>query len=134
VRKGRFWLPLSKSTWGRGKGNNRRPSGLISPTNINLWRDLQKAHTSRKTDYVIEYRGKPIKSVDLSDAFERANIPEAKRTQHVLKHTCCSWLVQAGREYGEIAKLVGTTAATIEKFYGHLSPKQMAAVGDVLSV
>jgi integrase len=123
-------------SFGEGRGNKKRPAGLIGPSNLPLWLALAHAYEKRNPacPYIISFRGKGVKSVDLSDAFERAKIPQPKRTQHVLKHTCCSWLVQAGVSYIKIAKLVGTSADTIERYYGHLSPEHLATVGDNLSV
>jgi site-specific recombinase XerC len=118
--------------FGRGRGNKRRGLGLVSPTNVALYDALVQANQRRKTAYLIEYRGKKVNKVDLTDAYRRAGIKGA--TQHTLKHTCCSWLFQAGQSYANIAKLVGTSARTIEKHYGHLSPAHLATVGDVLTV
>lgn len=137
---------------GQGRGNKRRGTGVISPSNWKLWSALVDAHSRRDFfvkmialdgstvnvrhtgDFVISYRGnnKPLTKVDLTDAYRRAGITGA--TQHTLKHTCISWLVQAGQSYESIAKLVGTTARTIERHYGHVSPRHLATVGDVLSL
>ena len=117
---------------GQGRGNKRRGLGLVSPTNVKLYDALVCAYKRRKSPYVIEYRGKKVNKVDLTDAYRRAGITGA--TQHTLKHTCCSWLVQAGQSYESIAKLVGTSAKTIEKHYGHLSPAHLATVADALTV
>lgn len=118
--------------FGRGRGNKRRGPGTVGLSNVALYDALVEAHKRRKSDYVIEWRGKKVGRVDLTDAYRRAKITGA--TQHTLKHTCCSWLVQAGISYEQIAKLVGTSAKTIEKHYGHLSPEHLAAVGNVLTL
>ena len=117
---------------GRGRGNKRRGTGVVSQTNYWLWGSLVRAHAIRKSDYVIEWRGKQVEKVDLRDAYRRAGIIDA--TQHTLKHSCCSWLVQAGESYERIAKLIGTSAKTVERHYGHLSPEHLATSGSVLSL
>lgn len=125
---------------GRGRGNKRRGTGIVSPSNYGLYADLVGAWEEREQrifdgmpvcDNIVSYRGKPVGKVDLSDAYRRAGIAGA--TQHTLKHTCCSHLMQAGVSYERIAKLIGTSAKVIEATYGHLDPKHLEAAGDVLS-
>lgn len=117
---------------GQGRGNKHRGLGIIAPTNVGLYDALLRAYNRRKGDNVISWRGNKIGKVDLSDAYRRAGITGA--TQHTLKHTCISWMVQAGQSYENIGKLVGTSARTIERHYGHLSPVHLATVGSVLSL
>lgn len=139
---------------GRGRGNKRRGSGYIGGQNTSLYRALWAAHLDanskvekdytdagdliyvqvRPCPYVISYQGRGIKSVDLSDAFERANIPMEKRRQHVLTHTTCSWLVIAGVSYQRIGKLVGKSADIVERVYGWLRPKDLIETADQLRV
>ena len=130
-----FGLELAKPIslgLGQGRGNKHRGLGIISPTNVGLYDALVRAYNRRKGDHVISWRGNKIGKVDLSDAYRRAGITGA--TQHTLKHTCLSWMVQAGQSYENIGKLVGTSAKTIERHYGHLSPAHLATVGSVLSL
>jgi integrase len=137
---------------GQGRHNKRRGLGVISPTNWRLWTELVRAwdrrtyfvehdelhpehgevYVERICDYVISYRNKKLGKVDLTDAYRRAGIVGA--TQHTLRHTTISWLVQAGQTYESIGKLVGVSPKIIESNYGHMSPKHLATVGDVLSV
>lgn len=117
---------------GRGRGNKKRGLGVISKNNVALYDGLVSAYRRRKSKSVIEWRGKAIAKVDLSDAYRRAGIVGA--TQHTLKHSCCSWLVQNGQSYESISKLIGTSAKTIEKHYGHLSPAHLATIGSVLAL
>jgi site-specific recombinase XerD len=65
-------------------------------------------------------------------AYVRAGLSR-KRRNHILKHTCCSLLVQAGASFESVAKLVGTRAEMVRKTYGHLSPEHLETVGAVLS-
>lgn len=117
---------------GQGRGNKRRGLGVIGPTNTALYDALVGAFKKRTSSHVVSWRGKKIGKVDLSDAYRRAGITGA--TQHTLKHTCISWLVQSGQSYEMIGKLVGTSPKTIERHYGHLSPVHLATVGNVLTL
>ena len=103
---------------GQGRGNKRRGTGVVSPSNFKLWRALVEAyrnreafvedpnrtapdggklHLKRTCDHVVNFRGKQLGKVDLTDAYRRAGITGCN--QHTLKHTCCSWLVQNGQSY-----------------------------------
>jgi integrase len=119
---------------GQGHRNKKRGTGMISKSNTVLIMALAKAYESRKTDFVIEHHGRSIKKIDLTKAYRRAGLKHIKSRAHVLKHTCCSWLVQAGARFEDVAKLIGTTGVVIERHYGHLSPRHLETLGDKLSI
>lgn len=120
---------------GQGCGNKRRGTGIIARSNFQLYDELVAAHNRRNTDFVLEHNGKPIKTrINLKPVYRRAGLEGYSRTQHLLKHTCCSWLVQSGASCEAVAKLVGTTAKVIETHYGHLSPDHLETMGEVLTV
>lgn len=120
---------------GRGRGNKKRGSGTIALDNIGLYQALKDAWDSRneKCPYVISYRGKKVGKINLGPAYQRAGLTHYKRRNHLLKHTCCSLLVQSGQTFEAVAKLVGTRAETIRKHYGHLSPEHLQTAARVLS-
>lgn len=119
---------------GAGQGNKRRPLGVVAKSNTPLYRALYAAYQRRTCDYVIEWRGGPIKRVDLADAYRRAGIPKPRAPQHVLKHSMISWLLQSGAEIAKVAKLTRTSIQTIERTYGHLQQEHVEAIADVLTV
>lgn len=106
---------------------------MVGTPNVKLYDDLVRAYACRRTDYVIESNGKKLNKIDLSKAYERAGLGDRKRRQHLLKHTCCSLLVQSGASFEAVASLIATRANIIEKHYGHLSPKHLETVADTLS-
>ena len=120
---------------GRGRGNKKRGTGAISRTNSRLYLALKQAWLNREPgcDRVVTFRGKPVSKIDLEPAYIRAGLGHYTRRNDILKHTCCSFLVQAGASYEAVAKLVGTRAETIRKHYGHLSSDHLETVGAVLS-
>lgn len=104
----------------------RRIRGPVSDKLVAMLRRRRKrqlADAARlghgKPKYVIEHRGASLKRI--SDAFsaavKRAGLKGV--TPHTLKHTFCTWGLQAGISPWDLAGLVHTTAATIEKTYGH---------------
>jgi integrase len=106
--------------YGTGHGNKRR---AIAPINDELLAVLKAARELSCSDFVIEHNAKPIRHI--KNSFEAAcgRAEVAGVTPHILRHTCCTWLVEAGVSYEEIGKLVGDDAKTIEKIYGHHSPE-----------
>lgn len=117
---------------GRGRGNKRRGTGIVARGNVRLYEALRDAYEARNPGcpYVISYRGKKVGKINLEPAYRRAGLISGDgdgytRRIHLLKHTCCSWLVQGGASFEAVAKLVGTRAETIRKHYGHLSPEHL---------
>ena len=53
-------------------------------------------------------------------ALERAGIPYVRA--YVMRHTACSWLVQAGVPDRKIMKILGHTTPKLISLYGHLAP------------
>ncbi|MEM8974925.1 MAG: tyrosine-type recombinase/integrase [Pseudomonadota bacterium] len=121
---------------GRGRGNKRRGSGSIHYSNMALLDDLEDAYalTGRNdAAHVIQYKGKPVKTMDLADVYRRAGLSHKRAQNHILKHTAITYLVQAGESFEDISKLTGTSVQIIERVYGHHSPKLLARVGSVLN-
>jgi integrase len=97
------------------------PLGDRLHTHMRRWRKL----TAR---FLIEHHGRPIKDID--DAWETAvtlagldrPVGDPERvTPHVLRHTCCSWMLQAGLSEWKVGKYVGMSPALVASTYGHVS-------------
>ncbi len=103
------------------------------PMNEQLYRELQIAFQVRRCDNVIEFNGKPVKDV------KKALIRTARKCghdtlgKHVFRHTCATWLVMARRDYGEIGKLIGASAKTVEDVYGHNHPDYLKDATETLN-
>lgn len=59
-------------------------------------------------------------------ALERAGIEPVR--PYVMRHTCCSWLVQAGVPDRKIMQILGHADTHLIELYGHLAPDQHDAV------
>jgi len=104
--------------FGRGYGNKRRS---VVPMNEDLYKDLCEARELAQTEYVIEYSGKPTKSIKKSFA-RLCQDCGIKASPHVLRHTAATWLVMDGVPLREVARLLGNSEAMVEKVYGKHSP------------
>lgn len=89
---------------------------------------------ARGLDHVITWRGRPVRSVRtaLHRVVERAALGGV--TGHVLRHTCATWLAQAGVPLWTIAGYLGHgTAAYTTELYVHHSPDAFDQVCTVLA-
>jgi len=54
-------------------------------------------------------------------------------TPHVLRHTCATWLMQAGVPRWEAAGYLGMTVETLQRVYGHHHPDHLQEASDAMS-
>jgi integrase/recombinase XerC len=59
---------------------------------------------------------------DAMPAFRRLKAGQTNRGFHQLRHTFASLLVQRGVDIHKVAKWIGDSVATTERFYAHLAP------------
>jgi integrase len=108
----------------RGSGeretSKRRPPVKIGPRllcKLKIWHRRDKNMVLQN---VIHHNGTAIRSI--KKAFDTICF-EARLgtdvTPHVLRHTCCSWLLWKGWTIWDVAGHVGADASTIERTYGH---------------
>ncbi|NCC03552.1 MAG: site-specific integrase [Proteobacteria bacterium] len=116
--------------FGHGWGNKRR---AIVPMNDALYESLLTARELAQSDHVIEFNGKPLKSV--KKAFERlCKACNIKASPHVLRHTAATWLVMDGVPLREVARLLGNSEAMVEKVYGKHAPDYLRRAVAALSL
>ncbi|WP_238996806.1 tyrosine-type recombinase/integrase [Entomobacter blattae] len=116
--------------FGNGLGNKRR---AIIPIPEKLIPYLTDAVNIRLSEFVIEFNGKPIKSIRHSfrDLSIKTGIKGA--TPHTLRHTAATWMVIAGVPFPMIAQYLGNSVEMIEKVYGHHSPEWLKQAAKALS-
>lgn len=113
------WMPSNK---GR----------TIVPLNQRAMDAMEQAYEARLTDHVIEFGGKPVKSV--KKALERL----AKKTgipfsAHVLRHTAGVWMAQADVPMQKISQYLAHRSLKItESVYARYSPSYMRDASDSL--
>ena len=125
---------------GRARNNKRR---AIVPVNSALLPALQSARKlavaehdpdgRERPPHVIQFRGKPVRSVKKSfaEACGRAGIADC--SPHVLRHTSATHMVMGGVPLAEIARMLGDTEQTVERVYGKHSPDFLRRAADALA-
>lgn len=107
---------------GRVKTNKQR---AVVPVTQRALKALQQAQEAALTDHVIEYNGKPVKSVKkaLERISERTGVDFSP---HVLRHTAGVWMAKADVPMQKIAQYLGHTSSKVtEKVYARYSPSFM---------
>jgi len=129
------WIDLDrKILYRRGleqsETRKRRPPSPI-PEVLMPWLAETRGLTG---NFVVEYRGKPVRDIRLGfqTALERAGLGRDV-TPHVLRHTCGTWLAQAGVPIWQAAGYMGLTVAEFERTYAHHHPDYMRAATDAIS-
>jgi integrase len=122
------WIDLERGILHR-KGVAERETKKKAPSvpmSDALWAHMRRWRrlTAR---YVIEHNGGPLD--DVTEAFETAcelaglarpaGDPQ-RITPHVLRHTCCSWLLQEGLSEWKVGEYVGMTPSLVASVYGHI--------------
>lgn len=67
----------------------------------------------------------------VKSAFERAGLKYGQNgelTAHSLRHSFASWLIREGWSSSLVAKLMGNTAAEVDRTYAHLQPTDLTKV------
>lgn len=114
---------------GRDVTNKRR---VIVPMNKKARDALLEAKKGALSDHVIEYGGRPVKSVKkaIAAAARRAGVP---CSPHVFRHTAGVWMAQADVPMQKIAQFLGHTSTRVtESVYARYSPRFMADAASAL--
>ena len=108
----------------RTQTRKRRP---VVPINDDLFEALQAASEARQCDHVIEWGGRPVKTV--KKAFAAASARSGVRfVPFATRSTAAVWAAEAGTPMSELAQLMGhTTSATTETYYARYSPDYLRA-------
>lgn len=117
------------------KSNVRRKGRASVPMNKTIRAALQDARRAATCEYVIEWDGKPIKSVkrSLAKTGEKANINGV--TAHVFRHSAAVWMASEGIPMAKIAQYLGHSDSRItERVYARYSPHHMMDAAEALEL
>jgi|DEB0MinimDraft_3_1074331.scaffolds.fasta_scaffold00010_12 integrase len=130
------WIPSLDAGWvdldrgvlhRRGAGeqdtSKRRPPAKIHRRLRPFLARWQASDLSQGIAHVCHYKAGRITKLRRSwrTACNAAGLG-ADVTPHVLRHTCVTWLLQAGVPTWEVAGFVGMSEETVRRVYGHHSP------------
>jgi integrase len=106
---------------GRRQTKKRQPPVKLPPRLLAHIRRWKRLGLSRHA--VVEWNGGAIKSVrrGFAAAVRTAGLG-ADVTPHILRHTCATWLMQAGVPLWDAAGFLGMTVQQLEHGYGHHHP------------
>jgi len=104
----------------------RIPDRLLA--HMRRWKKLGISNTS-----VIEFAGRPVKSV--KKAFARVALAAHLEnvTPHVLRHTAVTWAMQSGADPYAAAGFFGMSLEILQRVYGHHHPDHQKGVGEALT-
>jgi len=94
---------------------------------------LLEAQKAAQTDYVIEWGGRPVRSVKraFAAAAERAGVPWC--TPHVLRHSAAVHMVEGGIALAEVGQYLGHTDLRVTyRVYARFSPSHLRQAASVL--
>lgn len=100
------------------------PKSLIS--HLRRWRRITNTH-------VIEFKGKPVKSIKTSWNRVVRDSGIKHCTPHCLRHTSITWAMQAGAELNEVQTYFGVSRKVLEEVYWHHHPDFGSSVIDSLT-
>lgn len=119
-------------SFGRGHGNKRRAAGI--PINPELLLILRGAKAVACSDYIVEFRGRRVKTVKtgFAAACDRAELVDV--TPHVLRHTAATWATMDGVPLAQVARMLGDSEATVERIYAKHAPEYLRAATAALQL
>ena len=146
-----LWAPSASQAWvdlergmifrkgkeERESRTKRRPVVKLTPrllAHMRRWRDDDAGAACREGERadlyatVLHHGGFAISGKirrGFASCVRDAGLP-AEITPHWLRHTCATWLMEAGAELWQAAGYTGMTTAVLEKHYGHHRPDHQA--------
>lgn len=117
----------------RTSENTTRKGRAVVPMNSGLRAALQEAREAALSDHVVEWAGKPVKSIrkGIVSVAERAEVPNV--SPHVFRHTSAVHMAEAGVPMSEISQYLGHSNASItERVYARYSPDHLRKAADVV--
>lgn len=136
------WVPSTEGGWfdletetmhrkARGETEDdrkRRPRARIHARLLPFLRRWRAADMAQGITHVVHYYGAPVKKFRSAWAAVAKDAGHVEGDgPHILRHTCCTWLLQSGVDKYEVAGYVGMSVKTLEDVYGHHSPFHQAA-------
>ena len=110
-----------------------RKGRAVVPINHRARAALQDAREAALSPYVIEWAGKPVKSIKrgFARAVQSAGLHDV--TPHTLRHTCAVHMAAGGVPMAQISQYMGhTNTATTERVYARFAPDHLRDAAAIL--
>lgn len=135
--EGRSWVDLDRGVFYRrasgAKQTKKRQPPVRLPrrlvAHMARWREAAPGSSA-----VIEFNDAAIKSI--RKAFRRCVSDaglDSSVTPHILRHTCATWMMQAGVDLWDAASFLGMTVQQLEATYGHHHPDFQTQAAEALT-
>lgn len=113
---------------------SRRKGRATVPMNDTLATALTAAKAASLTPFVIEWAGRPVKSLKRGLKAAGAKIGRPEVSPHMLRHSAAVWLAEDGHSMEEIAQFLGHGDTKITtKVYARFSPTHLRSLADSLN-
>lgn len=113
----------------------KKKNRAIVPINRTLMATLTEAKRGALTDFVVEWDGRPVKSIKkgLAAAGRRSGLPWV--TAHVFRHSAASWMAASGISMDRIAAFLGHSDSRITaRVYARFSPDYLRDAAEALEI
>ncbi len=117
-----------------GLGERRTKGRATVPMTEGAREVLLEARPAALSDYVIEYAGRPVRSVKraFAAAARRAELP-AGTSPHVLRHSAAVHMAERGVPMSEISQYLGQSSTSVtERVYARFSPDYLRRAAGAL--
>lgn len=113
----------------------RRKGRATVPMNEGLRMELERAHKAALSPFVVEWAGRPVKSIRTGIEAAAANAGLVDVSPHVLRHSAAVWLAEDGHSMSEISQFLGHSGTAItEKVYAKYSPDHLRGLAASLEI
>lgn len=113
----------------------RRKGRATVPMNDTVLAALRDARQGAMTDYVVEWAGKPVKSLKKGIASAARAAGVSGVSAHVFRHTAAVWMAEAGVPMEEIAQFMGHSNVNVTRgTYARYSPAHLRKAADALDL
>lgn len=117
----------------RTEGAATRKGRAVVPINAGLRAALQEAREAALSDHVVEWAGRPVRSIrkGIAAAAARAGIPGV--SPHVFRHSAAVHMAEAGVPMSEISQYLGHSNVSVtERVYARYSPTHLRRAAEVV--
>jgi len=116
---------------GRRETKKKRSHTQIPPILLSHLRRARKRGSD--LGHVVNENGLAIKDIKRSFKTATATAKLVEVTPHTLRHTCATWLMQAGVKKWEVAGFLAMSMDTLERVYGHHHPDHYSEAANAFS-